>query len=53
MGPSFKVVFLKKKKVFAGPVNSARDFLKNVGCVKRAWLAAIQTYKKYKMKYNL
>ena len=30
---SFKVVFGKKKKVLAGLLNSARDLLKNAGCL--------------------
>ena len=49
IGPSFKVVFLKKKKkkVLVSPVNSIQDPLKNVGRTKRAWLAAIQTYTKW------
>ena len=46
MEPSFKVVFLGKKKVLAGPVNNAQDPLKNIGCTKRKNLAAIQTYTK-------
>ena len=32
MRPNFKVVFLKKKKVLASPVNSIQDLLKNAGC---------------------
>ena len=37
VGPYFKVVFLKKKKkkVFAGPVNSARDPQKILDAQKR------------------
>ena len=44
MRPSFKVVFMKKKKTLVGPVNNTQNPLKNTGHKKHAWLVAIQTY---------
>ena len=41
VGPSFKVIFMKK--ILAGLMNSAWDPLKNVGHVEGSQLAVIKT----------